>query len=924
MIASYHDFLSCLAPNFVRGEVLAKDGNILGTVIFDGQNVVGSEYDGKLMLMNNQRLVALDRRDVIGGLEDPEDPGNPEKTYKRLPLRNESVHDRSVKMKSSIRALSVAMERKIPPRLLVELIEFNEESVAHLSRLINEARNKGLVVDGRTTLADLQTSSDMTNESKLLRERASTLGIIFDATTPDVEIREKLYDELERRLGEPGSVIQWKGEAREWVYINSRSDANKHRLITNSLVFYQSNIDMVYVLPCNDLYELVGGGIVFDPILTSPTVLSSIEAQRVHDAVQNRINTVRRIFYSGDKVTREEELDLAVNERMLKEITPRSFYTDKNFEEARAIMERRLSSDVKRRNQFLHEILARLASDPHLKSTFTRGFDLYGHLFIDALDVGGPIVLPIAGTEAKDELIGIWKKIARINGLEPAAAERLAEATYAFLSKTDPATAAALGRSTINMVAVMELLRASKMESADGREPPHARFSPEEVFGLALLLAAHDAYVPAEVLATVASEHKEFLPVLLIDDPQDQRVGHHDVLHVRMADYASVLLNIQVAEARDMLQLGNSLAKLANEQPPATTATTPATLAWGRSLGLPDWLTRTLFAMVVEFHRFYGDVEAFVSDHNDQGGMSQAELKYLRTEIYAVRWTSILVPVVALLIVAYVGDDSGWGLYGVLASPFLGNALTHGALNIYSMLRSPEKRIVGLLNDIADDKPVPVDALRAILPLVSPDLKTIGLKDGLTARAAEHLRFEMRESAHPTRRTLAAVVPALLYLQKRNVRAVSLVPDPRTPQVEISGAATVDEARQAINHALKMKTKIILALNAAVLSQLRDDTAAYRKSGVWVISQEEIPTSGEEVAALIGVPVRDLTVVISRKAQLDQTALDQLKQLSASEGLTVNMFLLIDELTRLAVPLLDGYSDLARISELSRLIATQA
>jgi serine/threonine protein phosphatase PrpC len=277
------------------------------------------------------------------------------------------------------------------------------------------------------------------------------------------------------------------------------------------------------------------------------------------------------------------------------------------------------------------------------------------------------------------------------------------------------------------------------------------------------------------------------------------------------------------------------------------------------------------------------------------------------------------------------------------AKSTIGNMATHADVNaLLSNASEPDKKIIEALKNVASNGRVPSDVIRAILPLITPHAGPIGLKNALNARASAHLLTEMNSDAHLTRRSLAKIIPALLYLQKQGALALELdatgLRDAQAgktvaPRLEISAARDANEAHAAVSRALKQAKatdgKILLAFNAAVLAQMDltvDLIDFYKNAGVTFTSHERLPATRDALAELFNVSkdgISAVTVAVARPLQADSTVIEKLKSLSSEEGLSVNLYLLIDELSSLAIHL-DAINDLVNIAHLDRLIATQA
>ncbi len=226
-----------------------------------------------------------------------------------------------------------------------------------------------------------------------------------------------------------------------------------------------------------------------------------------------------------------------------------------------------------------------------------------------------------------------------------------------------------------------------------------------------------------------------------------------------------------------------------------------------------------------------------------------------------------------------------------------------------------------------------------------PHATKVGLSNAMTARASAHLLQQLYPDNNLTGRDLAQILPTLLYLQKQTSRAIDinefelsgfiekLHPAPR---IHLSGAQNAQEAEALISEIVKQTHvtdgKVVLGFNRDVLSELKlkstpDALHYYEFSGIRFVANEDVPDSRDALAALLGTSLIQLTtvnVVISRKLQADPVIIERLTRLSSEQDLKTNLFLLIDELSPLVVPLTGGMSDLLNIAKLDRLISTQA
>jgi serine/threonine protein phosphatase PrpC len=248
-----------------------------------------------------------------------------------------------------------------------------------------------------------------------------------------------------------------------------------------------------------------------------------------------------------------------------------------------------------------------------------------------------------------------------------------------------------------------------------------------------------------------------------------------------------------------------------------------------------------------------------------------------------------------------------------------------------------EQAILALLSAHRPDQALSRVDKEKLAALLSVKATGLGMANAVNARAAHSLYDPMQPV---TSSQLLDVLSALATLKRSRARvaaqskldgdAVSAAGADPMVFVRVSDAKTNQDLFREVHFNLTNRQRqndvIVIVVDASFNEGLLDAyRASYAEMGVHFRKNDEtLDFSAKgiaEMAEFDGKPGR-ISVTVSRQAHLAASAVEQLRRLKTETPDRISFYLLLDELTRLALPI--DIDELEHFATLQRLISTQA
>ncbi|MFN0116762.1 MAG: metallophosphoesterase [Elusimicrobiota bacterium] len=255
-------------------------------------------------------------------------------------------------------------------------------------------------------------------------------------------------------------------------------------------------------------------------------------------------------------------------------------------------------------------------------------------------------------------------------------------------------------------------------------------------------------------------------------------------------------------------------------------------------------------------------------------------------------------------------------------------------LSVLSPEQIEEREMLAILSTEAEERA----QLGILLDRYSPKATAVGLEGDNKRRAEEFDNLRKVISDHYEDRTnmpegeLSEILPAMALLSRNKNEVVGLTkiekpeaPDLKSSLVMVYASGSKTEA-EVVNEANKsMGVKTVIALEATLFDSF-NKKEEYAKQGIWFVrNDDQLKFSLESIKELTGVEqLKELNFVVSRKTRFSDTTLASIELLKSSSPELVGLYLLLNELNRVALRInsVQELADLAKFQQ--RLIDSQA